>query len=303
MRRPRPEPRRPHRPRPEPHPADVEGAAVVLDYMPFGYHRDPHREHREKPVAQAIGVRRFTLLDGLAVEEVELLEEVSLARELIRTVVLPPDPVTRRIRRTTVYVACMAGVDRRIYCIPVDPFDEEIVESLRLDLEKADPNVIVLDRMEAMRSVAREKGLPEKFIVVPRKPLRYEDLSDLAKRNLEEAVAKIVRMRERIFVEFFNIAEPINIRLHSLSLLKGVGKRTLLQILRARQARRFQSFEDVKRVIKADPVAMLVDKILEEIRGEAKYYLFVRPPRPGEPYLGYLERIERLLRRGGAPQA
>lgn len=302
MRRPRPERGRP-RGRPEPHPADLEGAAVVLDYMPMGYHGDPHREHRDKPVAQAIGVRRFTLLDGLAVEELDMLEDVSLARELVRTTVLPPDPVTRRIRRLNVIVACMLGRDRRVYCLPVDPLDEEVVESLRMDLEKADPRIIVLDRIEALKSVARERGLPEKFIVVPRKPLRYDELSDLAKRNLEEAIAKIIRMREEFFVEFFNIAEPINIRLHSLNLLKGIGKKTLRQILQARQQRRFRSFEDVKKVIKSDPVEALKEKILEEIRGEAKYYLFIRPPRPGDPYLGYLERIEQALRarRGPAP--
>ena len=292
MRRPRTE-RRGHRP--EPHPADLERQAVILDYMPTGYHRDPHREHREKPVAQAIGVRRFTLIDGIAVEDVDLLEDVALARELVRTIVLPPDPATRMIRRATVIIACMAGKDRRIYCLPVDPLTDEVVEVLRMDMEKADPHLIVLDRLEALKSVARERGLPEKILAVPRRPLRYEELSDLARRNLEEAIAKIVRMREEVFVEFFNIAEPINIRLHSLSLLKGIGKKTLLQLLRARQQRPFQSFEDIRKILKTDPVPAIVDKILEEIRGEAKYYLFVKPPKPGEPYLGYLERIERRL--------
>jgi len=297
MRRPRQE----RRQRPEPHPADLERVAVVLDYMPGGFHRDPHREHREKPVAQAVGVRRFTLLDGIAPQPVDLLEDVALAREAVRTVVLPPDPATRRIRRATVILGCMVGRDRRVYCAPIEPRGSDVVEVLRLDMEKADPNLIVLDGPEGLSSVAAEKGLPEKFIVVPRKPLRYEDLSDLAKRNLEEAIAKIVRARERFFVEFFNIAEPINIRIHSLSLLKGIGRKTLLQVLRARQHSPFKSFEDIKRVIKADPVPAIVEKILEEIRGEAKYYLFVKPPKPGEPYLGYLERIERSLHARSTP--
>ncbi len=292
------ETRKPQRP-PEPHPADLEKTALVLDYMPSGYYADPHREHRDKPIAQAVGTRRFTLVDGIPLEEVDLLEEVTLAREIPRTVVVPEYVRSARGRRYTIQVllACMLGKDRRIYCLPVGVSDKEIIEVIRMDIESSDPRVIVLDRLEALKSVAAEKGLPEKILVVPRRPLSYEELSDLAKRNLEEAVARIVRMREDLFVEFFNEAQPINIRLHSLSLLRGIGKRTLMQLLKARQKKRFTSFEDVKKVIKSDPVEALAEKILEEIRGEAKYYLFVRPRKPGEPFLNYLERLERSMRR------
>jgi len=294
MRR-RGEPRRPGKGRPEKHPADVEKAGVVLDYFPQGFYADPHREHKDKPVAQAIGYRRFTLLDGVVLDEVDLLEDVSLSREAFRTLVVPLDPISGRVRRVTVMLACMVGIDRRIYCLPVQPNSREIIEYVRQDLEGTDPRLIVLDRPEALKSVAREKGLPEKIIVVPRRTLRYDELSDLAKKNLEEAIAKIVRAREREFVEFFNIATPINIRLHSLSLLKGIGRKVLIQIIRAREAKRFQSFDDIRRIIKADPVEALVDKILEEIRGEARYYLFVKPPTPDAPFLNYLERVEKSL--------
>jgi len=294
MRR-RGEARRPGRGRPEKHPADLEGAGVVLDYFPQGFYADPHREHRDKPVAQAIGYRRFTLLDGVVLDEVDLLEDVALSRETFRTLVVPVDPVSGRVRRVTVMLACMIGIDKRVYCLPVQPNTRDIIEYVRQDLEGTDPRLIVLDRPEALRSVAAEKGLPEKILVVPRRTLRYDELSDLAKKNLEEAVAKIVRAREREFVEFFNIAMPINIRLHSLSLLKGIGKRVLMQIVRTRETRRFQSFDDIKRIIKSDPVEALVDKILEELRGEAKYYLFVKPPSPDAPFLNYLEKVEKSL--------
>lgn len=279
--------------RPEPHPAELERTALVLDYMPTGYYADPHREHRETPIAQVVGTRRFTLADGIPLEEVDLLEEVTLAREVPRTVLLPPSPRTPRPRKYTGLLACLPGADKRIYCLPLEYRDKELVDLLRMDLEAADPRIIVLDRLEALKSVAQEKGLPEKIVVIPRRPLRYEELSDLAKRNLEEAVARIIRKREADFVTFFNIAQPINIRLHSLSLLKGVGKRTLMTLLKARSQRPFKSFEDVKKVLKADPVEALTEKILEEIRGEAKYYLFIKPPSPEPPFLNYLEKIER----------
>lgn len=279
--------------RPEPHPAELERTALVLDYMPTGYYADPHREHRETPIAQVVGTRRFTLADGIPLEEVDLLEEVTLAREVPRTVLLPPSPRTPRPRKYTALLACLPGADKRIYCLPLEYKDKELVDLLRMDLEAADPRIIVLDRLEALKSVAQEKGLPEKIVVIPRRPLRYEELSDLAKRNLEEAVARIIRKREADFVTFFNIAQPINIRLHSLSLLKGVGKRTLMTLLRARSQRPFKSFEDVKKVLKTDPVEALTEKILEEIRGEAKYYLFIKPRSPEPPFLNYLEKIER----------
>ena len=279
--------------RPEPHPAELERKAIILDYMPTGYYADPHREHRDKPIAQAVGFRRFTLLDGIPIGEVDLFEEVTLAREVPRTVVVPPGPRNPRPRRVTALLGCLPGADKRIYCLPLQYNDKELVEAIRLDLESADPRVIVLDKPEALASVAREKGLPEKILVVPRRPLKYEELSDLAKRNLEEAIARIIKARERDFVEFFNIAQPINIRLHSLALLKGVGKKTLINFLRIRAQKKFRSFEEVKKALKTDPVEALRDKILEEIRGEAKYYLFIKPPSPNEPFLDYLSRIEK----------
>lgn len=285
------DPRRPARP--EPHPAELERTALVLDYMPTGYYADPHREHRETPIAQVVGTRRLTLADGVPLEEVDLLEEVTLAREVPRTVVLPPSPRSPRPRRVTALLACLPGADRRIYCLPLDYRDKELVEILRMDLEAADPRIIVLDRPEALKSVAQEKNLPEKIVVVPRRPLRYDELSDLAKRNLEEAITRIIKKREFDFVTFFNIAQPINIRLHSLALLKGVGKRTLMSLLRIRSQKPFRSLEEIKKVLKTDPVEALTEKILEEIKGEAKYYLFIKPPTPDAPFLDYFDRIEK----------
>jgi len=199
-------------------------------------------------------------------------------------------------RRITALLGCLPGTDKRIYCLPLNYRDKDLVEALRIDLESTDPRIIVLDKPIALSSVATEKGLPEKIIVVPRRPLRYEDLSDLARRNLEEAVARILRAREKDFVEFFNIAQPINIRIHALALLRGVGKKTLIHFLKLRAQKKFNSYSDVKKVLKTDPIEALRDKILEELRGEAKYYLFIKPRSPDAPFLDYLSRIERARR-------
>ncbi len=131
--------------------------------------------------------------------------------------------------------------------------------------------------------------------------IEYEDLTPMARSMLPSIVEQIVRSKEPVFVEFFNIAEPINIRLHTLSLLPGVGKKTLQKILEERSRKPFESFEDIKQRTHIDPVKALVERILEELKGGQKYYLFVLPPRrereqPVKPiFFNYLGRIYEKL--------
>jgi len=107
--------------------------------------------------------------------------------------------------------------------------------------------------------------------------IKYNDLPPLAKDNLPKAIEKIVKEKEQKFVEFFNKAGPINVRVHSLELLPGIGKTTLNSILEQREIEKFKSFEDIKNRVKGikDPINILVERILEEIKGEEKYRLFV----------------------------
>ncbi len=278
------------------HPA-AEIEAIVLDYLPKGYYADPHKEHRNKPVAQALGLRNFILLDGIPLEPVEPLEYVSLAREITRTIPFGFSPMGRPIAKT-VYLACMPGADKHIYCYPFEIKDPKIIRIVVETIESEDPRVIVVTSLEAIKSVAQERNLSTKILVVPRKPLTYNDLSDFAKKTLEEALKKVLREKEEFFVNFFNLATPINIRLHSLNLLKGIGRKTLLQLIRCREKTPFKSYEEIKKIIKTDPVEALAEKILEEIRGEARYYLFTPPP-PGSdaPFLNYMEYLRRHVRK------
>ncbi len=279
--------------RPPLHPA-TEIEAIVLDYIPRGYYADPHREHRTGPVAQALGLRSFRLLDGTPLEPVEPLEYVTLAREVVRSI-LVPGPGRPTMRRVS--LACLPGKDKKIYCYPYNVDDPTILRLTVESVESEDPNVIVVTSLEALSSVAEDRGLPPKILVVPRTPITYNDLSDFARKTLEEAVRKVVEDRKEIFIEFFNIAEPINIRLHSLNLLKGIGRRTLLQLLRERSKKPFQSFDEIRKIIKSDPEEALVAKIMEELRGEARYYLFVPPNDPSALFLDYLDKARRSLAR------
>lgn len=121
--------------------------------------------------------------------------------------------------------------------------------------------------------------------------ISYSELTSVARANLPEAVKRVISESEKIFVEFFNIAEPINIRLHSLELLPEVGKKTMNTILDMRRQSRFTSFNDIKERVGIDPLRALVERVVRELGGGEKYYLFVKPRDKEGLYLGYLERL------------
>jgi len=131
--------------------------------------------------------------------------------------------------------------------------------------------------------------------------IEYNDLTTVARDMLPQVLEVIVKKHERVFVEFFNIADAITIRMHSLELLPGVGKKTLMRILEAREQKPFESFEDIHERAKIDPVKVIVERIISELQGNERYYLFVYPPRQaqmmGTVYLGYLDRIYAKLGR------
>ncbi|MGC8544261.1 MAG: DUF655 domain-containing protein [Vulcanisaeta sp.] len=105
--------------------------------------------------------------------------------------------------------------------------------------------------------------------------INYDELTSEAKNALPEVVTKIVKAQESRFVDFFNKAGPITLKMHSLELLKGIGKKTLWQILEERRKKPFQSFEDIKNRVGIDPEKLIVDRILREIQGADQYRLFV----------------------------
>lgn len=121
--------------------------------------------------------------------------------------------------------------------------------------------------------------------------ISYSELTSVSRANLSEAVKRILLEYEKTFVEFFNIAEPINIRLHSLELLPDIGKKTMNAILDARKQVRFKSYIDIKERVGIDPVKALVERIIRELSGGEKYYIFIKPRDREGLYLGYLERL------------
>lgn len=128
--------------------------------------------------------------------------------------------------------------------------------------------------------------------------LGYEDLTSIARTNLGKTIHTIVIEKERVFVEFFNIAEAINIRLHSLELLPGIGKKTLSIILDERRKKPFESFDDIKKRTKiSDPAKSIIERILLELQRNEKYYLFVEPypQSPSYIFINYLQYLYKKL--------
>jgi putative nucleotide binding protein len=107
----------------------------------------------------------------------------------------------------------------------------------------------------------------------------YEDLPGGAQSELEYAVAELVAAESDRFVDFYNDAQPITLRLHQLNLLPGIGKKLRNTILDERKRQPFESFEDLESRVSGlhNPEEVLVERILEEIREEdLKYRIFVR---------------------------
>ncbi len=124
-----------------------------------------------------------------------------------------------------------------------------------------------------------------------KKRVGFTELTSNAQSELENAVEKIIGSDAKRFVDFFNNSTSITLRRHQLELLPSLGKKHMNDILRQRDLKPFESFEDIrKRVpLMPDPKKITIKRILEELRETGlKHYLFVRPPKKKNP--GYRGR-------------
>jgi putative nucleotide binding protein len=95
---------------------------------------------------------------------------------------------------------------------------------------------------------------------------------------LEEFIKKVVKERESEFVEFFNKSEAINKRVHQLEFLPGLGKKHMHDILKQREEKLFESFEDIRKRIPnlPDPEKSVERRIFKELVDRERYNLFVK---------------------------
>jgi putative nucleotide binding protein len=109
--------------------------------------------------------------------------------------------------------------------------------------------------------------------------IEYDDLPSGASSELDYVVEDVVEANERRFVDFYNDAQPITLRLHQLNLLPGIGKKLRNDILDERKRKPFESFAELEDRIGGlhNPQEVLVERIIEELReDDLKYRIFAR---------------------------
>ena len=107
--------------------------------------------------------------------------------------------------------------------------------------------------------------------------LNMEKLTATASSVLKEVIHDTVHKQPQKFLDFFNNAQPLTTRMHQLELLPGVGKKHMWEIIDARDEKKFDSFDDIKKRVKLmpDPEKAIIRRIMEELSGTEKHRLFV----------------------------
>lgn len=110
--------------------------------------------------------------------------------------------------------------------------------------------------------------------------LPLNKLTQTAQKEIEFIIKDIIKKNVKKFIDFFNNAQPLSTRMHQLELLPGLGKKHMWQIIEQRKEKPFESFDDLKVRIKLipDPEKVIFRRIMSELEGTEKHYLFVEPP-------------------------
>lgn len=108
--------------------------------------------------------------------------------------------------------------------------------------------------------------------------LQKEKLTETAKIQLQEFIDALVAEQEKKFIDFFNNAQAINTRLHQIELIPGFGRKHTQEILKEREKKPFESFEDMRTRMKSvpDPKKAVEKRLIEELLEMQRFNLFVR---------------------------
>jgi putative nucleotide binding protein len=105
----------------------------------------------------------------------------------------------------------------------------------------------------------------------------YNDLTANAKAELLPVLEKLIANQEQRFAAFFNNSQAITPRMHALELLPGIGKKSMWQIINAREKKPFTNFKDIQdRTSIGDPIKVIAKRIMDELGGGEKYRIFSR---------------------------
>ncbi len=108
--------------------------------------------------------------------------------------------------------------------------------------------------------------------------LKREKLTETAKNQLQEVISKRVKGQEEKFVKFFNESTAINKRIHQIELLPGLGKKHMQEILKQREEKEFESFNEMKERVQnlPDPEKAIEKRIFQELTNIERYNLFTQ---------------------------
>ncbi len=140
--------------------------------------------------------------------------------------------------------------------------------------------VVPKEDLKIMETVYVGKDERAKIDFIKRR-INFNMLTSTAIAELQKAVEKIVTDDKKRFLDFFNNARSITLRRHQLELLPGMGKKHMLDILKEREKKPFESFEDLIARVKLlpDPSKTIVKRIMLELEDETlNHYIFARPP-------------------------
>ena len=107
--------------------------------------------------------------------------------------------------------------------------------------------------------------------------IEIEQLTNTARGELQFLIEAAVKKEEPKYVEWFNKAQPLSIRLHKLELLPGFGKKHLNEFLEERDENGdFKTFDEMRKRIKLmpDPEKLIIRRILSELEGKEKHRIF-----------------------------
>ncbi len=107
--------------------------------------------------------------------------------------------------------------------------------------------------------------------------ISIDQLTNTARSELQFLVQEAVKRDEARYVAWFNKAQPLSIRMHTLELLPGLGKKHLIEFLDKREDADFTSFADIRERVKLmpDPEKLVLRRIMLELEGKEKHHLFV----------------------------
>ncbi len=103
-----------------------------------------------------------------------------------------------------------------------------------------------------------------------------DKLSSAGSLLLKERIHQIVIENEKKYVELINKLGPINVRLHAINLIPGMGKKTGQKVLSERTLKPFESYQEIKERVGLSTTMdkAIEDRIMEELYNKDKYKIF-----------------------------